>query len=502
MAITTLQTNKSVFAIKEETTEGTPVTPSAATDFIPVQEGASVTPSFDELENNEFAGTIGIRKNVLGLENPTASMDMYFKPSGSEGAEPNWGILLEALLGDKTVNATEYDTVAGSTTSEIEVDTDEGENFYRGQALLVKDATNGYAIRNVNTISTDTLNLAQELSDAPADGINLGKAITYLPADSGHPTVTFWNYVANGGAIQMMAGGRPVSLDISADAAQQISGSFSMEGVKFYFNPVEITSSNQYVDFDEGSGEVSATVPTGVYVTPQDLASALETAMDNAATATVTVSYSSTTGKYSIESDGATFELPWATGTNTANSIGSTLGFDTTADDTGETSYTADDAVSWAAEYTPTYDDVEIPVAKNNQVLFGTSDEVLCFQSATVGINITNTKADILSVCSSSGKDSTVFTERSNSITVTGYLTQGDARLFERFRTNEDLIFTYNFGTKSGGNWVPGKCWNVHFPKVRIQEFSLTDTDGVVTVEMTLQPFVADGLGEVYINHL
>lgn len=505
MAIQTLQSNKSVYAILSESVEGTPVTPSAATDFIPVHEGATLAPSFDELENLEKTGNIGMAKTVLGLENPTASFDLYIKGSGVEGQEPHWGLLAQALLGSKTVNAVEYDLVGGSTTTVLPVDAGEGLAFYRGQALLVKDATNGYSVRNVLSVSTDNLNLAQALANAPALGTNLGKAVTYLPTDTGHPTITYWEYLANGGNIQMMSGARPTELSLTADAAQNIIGSFTMEGIKYYFNPITVTT-GIWVDFDDGGGEENVSVAAKTYTTPQELADAIATAMNAATTDNITVTYSNTTGKFTIASDGVTLSLLWKTGVhgadNTDTHIGTLIGFSDAADDTGALTYTSDNAQVWSAAFTPDFDDTDPAVAKNNQVMFGTQNEIVCFESATIGITITNTKADILSVCAESGKSGTLFTERSNEITLTGYMTQHDASVFERFRNNTELKFTYNFGVKSGGNWLPGNVINFFFPKVKISSFEATDTDGVITFDLTIQPFVEDGLGEVYINQL
>jgi len=103
---------------------------------------------------------------------------------------------------------------------------------------------------------------------------------------------------------------------------------------------------NDDLDFTEGtSGDATASLTAGNYATGALLAAEIETQMDTAATDnTYTVSYSSSTKKFTIARDtgSATIGLEWSTGANAATSVGDDLGFDTAADDTGATSYEGD----------------------------------------------------------------------------------------------------------------------------------------------------------------
>jgi hypothetical protein len=134
--------------------------------------------------------------------------------------------------------------------------------------------------------------------------------------------------------------------------------------------------------------------------------------------------------------------------------------------------------------------------------MLGLNDEVTCFGAQTVTVNYANTVTNINNVCSATGRSGSLVTEREVTVDIVSYLTVGQAKEFDRFRNNTEVIFTYNAGTKSGGNWVPGKCVNVHLPTARIQSHELTDTDGIVTLSMTLQGFVKNSLGEFYLNFL
>lgn len=110
---------------------------------------------------------------------------------------------------------------------------------------------------------------------------------------------------------------------------------------KFYYG-LEVTSETKYIDFDEGSGELTTEVQAGFY-TLEELADAVEDALNEIGSDTYTVTVNRTTRVFTIASTG-TFDLLWDTGTNTAETIGEVLGFSVAADDTGGSSYVADGA--------------------------------------------------------------------------------------------------------------------------------------------------------------
>lgn len=104
-----------------------------------------------------------------------------------------------------------------------------------------------------------------------------------------------------------------------------------------------VDDTNQSLDFDEGSGEVQATIPIGSY-TFSTLATAIETALNDAAITTVfTVTADRATRKYTIAGD-AVFSLLSLTGTRAASGIWGLIGFSVAADKTGLSSYVGDTA--------------------------------------------------------------------------------------------------------------------------------------------------------------
>lgn len=120
---------------------------------------------------------------------------------------------------------------------------------------------------------------------------------------------------------------------------------------KFYYG-LTITSDNKYLDFDEGSGELTAIIPTGNY-TPEDLAQAVEDALNEVGTFSYTVSFNRTTRIITIASSGST-DFHAATSTNVVLGVAifSTLGYPAT-DVNNTTSYVATTAI--ATVYSPQY---------------------------------------------------------------------------------------------------------------------------------------------------
>lgn len=496
-------TRKSAFAVKVETTEGTPVAPTAGTDYIPIQADATMAPEFDTLENEELKASIGQSKSILGAENPTASVSVYLTNSGTAGVAPQVAELLTAAFGNEDIEGTEYDTIAASTVSVVKVDTGEGAQFRPGQALLVKNGAAPYEIRAVHSISGDDLTVGFDLDNAPGTGVNLGQAVTYYPANDGHQTLSLWHYLGNGGAIQMVSGARVAEMGIEFPAGELINASYSLEGLEYYFNPIEIVATDQYLDFTDDAGTFAVTVALKTYKDPHDLAAALQTAMNAATTETHSVSYSDTTGKFTIATSTSTvFSLLWNTGTNAANSIADALGFATAANDTGATTYEADNVKSWASPQSPDFSNHGDPLAaKSNRVMLGDQQDNVCFQASSVSFTLTDTRQTIDSVCADSGRSGSIVQQRAVTVSVTALLDQFDVDKFRRFRENEETRFQYTCGTKTGGNWDAGKCANVYIPTATITSYSIVDDDGLVTLELELTAFVNDqGEDEVYLS--
>lgn len=504
--MTSIASRSSVLALVPEVTEGTPVAPTGATQYTAMQDDFSISPQFDVLENAELRSSIGAAKPVLGAENPTFDMSHYLRGSGTMGTEPDYKMLPYAGFGAKSVASTEYDTAASSTTSILKVGAGEADTFERGEALLIQDGTNGYRIRCLDAASGTDLTLGFEVPTAPAAGVNLGKCVLYKPANESHPSFTAWNYLGNGGAIQMLAGCRVTELTFEATAGELVQMSASMEALEYFFNPIEITSATRYIDFTDDAGTFAAAVTAKMYKDPHELAAAIQTAMNDASTEDHVVVYLDASGSFKFTCPGSTvLSLLWNTGANTANSIASKIGFSTAADSTGAggtTGYTGT-ALSFASPYTPTLDSADAVAAKNHEVMIGDADDYVCFDASAVQVSLSNSRRVTASICAVSGRSGSRITARQVTVSITAELQKYDVDKFRRFREGTSTKFQYSFGLKSGGNWLPGYCGAIYLPTLTITSFNIGDDDGVATLELEGTAFVnSTGQGEAYLGLL
>jgi|694.fasta_scaffold02549_15 hypothetical protein len=120
---------------------------------------------------------------------------------------------------------------------------------------------------------------------------------------------------------------------------------------KFYYG-LTITGENKYLDFNEGSGELSAEIQPGTY-TPEDLAIAVEEALNLVGLYDYVVSFDRTTRLLTITSSSAVSWLA-ATGTHVVEGLSAfeTLGYPA-SDISSVTSLVASNELG--SEYSPQY---------------------------------------------------------------------------------------------------------------------------------------------------
>lgn len=501
-------TRNTVVAAVKQTDENIPIFPTSGNDYIATQDGFELVPVVEVIENAEIqGGTIDRAASIPGLESATCSYNHYLRGSGIEGQKPNYSIFIESFfgIGSETVNSTERVTASGSTagtasTRAVIKAASNGSDWTRGKAVLIKDSIGGFQVRNIHEVSLNDLVLAQNLASAPAAGVGLGKCINYTPKNDGQP-FCFFDYRGNGGALQLAPGTMTESMTINIPATEGINVDYSFRSNKLYFNPVQITASTKYIDFNEGGTEISIALTEKTFRDVAELASEIQTKMDAAATATITCNYSNSTGSISFTTTGATLNLLWNTGTNTANSAATKLGFTTVADSTGALTYSGS-ALSWASPFTPTLDNTSFLVAKNNQLMVGSFSDYLCLDGSSITVEMSKEAVDVLSYCAETGKSSTIFNGRDISMSVTAYLQKNDISKWIALKNNTTQVATYNCGQKNSGNWIPGSVANIHLPTSKISEMTLADQDGIVVMNFVLTAFTESAKPAGYLNFL
>ncbi len=500
----------SVFAFVREVTEGTPVDP-AATDFTVVREGAILTGAVNTVTSDELRNSIGASKAFVTSQAPTGSIPKYFKPSGTEGVEPDYGILIESCLGAVDVNTTEYTTAAASTAgtsvarANLKVTAGVEANFQKGQAVLIKDGTNGYAVRNIwDGITSTNLPLSFNLGTAPAAAVGLGKAVMYLPQDTAQPTFTSHMYQSASAASALhllMTGSRTTAMNIEFTANELAAVSFELGGLAFLVDPIEITSSSSYIDFVDSGGTTSCQLEVKTYATPIDLAAEIASKMTAASADVISCSWSNSTGKFTISTDGTPFSLLWASGANTANSAKTKLGF-SNVDDTAALTYTSDTALTWAPAVTPSYDSQPPQVVRDNMLLLGSFDDYICVGGQALTISIATPKTDVPNWCAENGIDESVILSREVTVSGTLKFQKHDVQRFYDLINNQETQLSFVHGRKLAGNWVPGEVVSVFCPTISITSNTIADQDGYIVEQFEGTAFVGDDLSDIYINFL
>lgn len=499
----TINPRASVRGIVKEVTAGTLVAPSAGSEFVPLRPGKSFSSTPEKLESDELINDIGASKSSVGKETIELGHPAYFKSSEVVATAPDADYLYEAALGGKSVASTEYDTIAASTTTLIKVGAAEGATFEVGEALMIKDSTNGYSLRNISSITGDDLTLNFALNVAPASAVNLGRAVLYKAGASGHPSLSVWDFEGNGGLLQSCAGARVSGMDITLDANAQAEIEFKLAASAYFVNPVEVTASTDTLDWLDTSGTYAVTLENKFYKSAIEFADAVAQAMnDSASTGTFVVEYLEASGKYKLTASGvATFSLLFNTGINTAQSIATKLGFTTAADSTGALNYTGANAITLSAGFTPSYDNASNITVKNAEFLLGDQDNNICLCASSIKIALANTLEDVDCLCAESGVQEKQITKREVTMTATVPLSQYQLEIFNNVIANKTISAMVNIGPKSGGNWVAGKACNIYLGNCVVNSAPVSG-ETILIAELSITGFVTTSKKDLYINFI
>lgn len=491
----------SIFGVKEETVSGELEKLTLATQFIPLRPGFSMEYKAEELTNDELQSDIGMSKSSKGKESVDGGHDAFLKHSGTEGVAPQIGVLYKSLLGGETLNAVERSVIAGSTLSVLKVGVGLGVNFYKGQALLIKDATNNYSIRNVKDVVGDDIQLNFQLQVAPAAGVALGKAVTYTPQSQGFKTFSAWLYQGNGYNVVAAAGCTVTELSVDFSANAFGEAKFKYQGTKYYMNPVEITANNKYIDWTDDNGAHSASLPVGYYRNTEEIATALQSVMNDAGTIDFVVAFNSATGFYTISTSGsAVLSLDFLSGANTANSIAPVIGFPV-ADQTAAITYTSTSVPTYAASLVPNFLSSDVIVLKDAEFVIGLPGQLLARKATKATLKITKKTEDVDAITAPTGTLEKIASSREVTMDAEIVLDKHDVSLFTHLINNNTVSAMLNCGPRSAKNWVPGKCFNAYLPNAVVTGFSPSG-DQFIIAKISLRGFIDNSQKDIFVNFI
>ncbi len=219
MSIAVKDTQK--WAVEEEVTEGTYVTPASAASFLQVlKQGSELKESKEFLEREVFTGSIGDITPRTGIKSSSGAIPVECRANSTEGSAPEFNSLLKSALGTRRQNTTNVTTKAsGNTGSVLHIEDADISKFNIGDIVLVKQA-GAYHVSPITAkasgagVATITL-LVSKPSGSFSNSVVIAKFTTYTVAESGHPTLSVTQYIDD--AVKKMAIGARVNKFSLAD---------------------------------------------------------------------------------------------------------------------------------------------------------------------------------------------------------------------------------------------------------------------------------------------
>ncbi len=520
-----INTRGKTAAVIEKDTESSLLKPTKGEEYVALQADFALTPAFETIENLEIKDDIMASKSVIGSETPSGTFSHYLTGSGVEGKIPEYHVFLHSSFGSYRnpilENGTEDETVAGSTTTVINANNSGVLTFDKGEALLIKDDTNGWSIRPVRSqnVADKSYNLAFALEKAPGAGVKLGKAITYIPQSAGQPVFDVWEYFSNNGGNQNIVNCRTVSVAIQADADANINATFGFEGTSYRLNQDFSTS------FTTGTSMRSVVVQYGS--TPTKLLLTLASTLNRAtgiAAATelqtkmralsgptgwddMTVTFKDDRFTFDVSANGSPFYFDFADSATHAT-MDTFLGFSGQRSATATpTSSLTSDTFAGDRDYTsgidPVYDSQDPAIARDQRLFVGDQFDSVCLDATSVSLSVNTPKTIIKSVCAPDGNFATLLTSRDATLSVTALLQEDDQRFFRKFKNGDSVQFAFLGGKKRNQRWVPGNCFSLYGSEASINSFALGEADGVYSLTLDLLCYSpGDGSGSIFLSFL
>jgi hypothetical protein len=193
--------NTTSIAIEEEVTEGTYVTPSAATSYVQtLDSGVEIKPTKELLERNIFAGTIGKITPRTGQRSVSGSIPTECRAFSTEGSAPEPNSLLKSALGLRRQNTTVVTTKSsGNTGTVLAIQDADISKFNVGDIILVKEAgafhVSPITAKTTGTGTATITLLVSKPSGNFSNSVTIAKFTTYTVAESGHPTLSVTKFL-------------------------------------------------------------------------------------------------------------------------------------------------------------------------------------------------------------------------------------------------------------------------------------------------------------------
>lgn len=202
-----------------ETQFGVPVHPSPTHAFQFLTADISV--AHERVTRNDKTSFRSYRNRISHRKSGTWSVNLYVLPSGSNNTAPDVTDVLERGIGTVRVvpNGT---TVAGSTTTVINVAVGTGVNYQVNDGIGFLNAAGELEMSFIKTIATDAITVSPGYSVAPAAAATLYGSVTYK-LNNVLSSGTLTRVLDNIGTVYTGAWVNDVSFDFSGDGEATVT---------------------------------------------------------------------------------------------------------------------------------------------------------------------------------------------------------------------------------------------------------------------------------------
>ena len=229
---------ESIVGLEPESTEGTYVAPSAATSYLQVLPGFSMTPSKNFVTRAILSNGRAQATPRGGVSSVSASLECELKASGTEGAQTDYHQLILGALGSERSIASQNTTKSsGNTATELQIEDADIGDYSVADMIVVLE--NGAYDHNVIT-AVDTTGAAANITISPgksagvySDSVVISKAQTYYGSDTQPSAISLSYYWANE-IRQTAVGLRVNSMAVNGFTTGGVASlAFGLEGLSF-----------------------------------------------------------------------------------------------------------------------------------------------------------------------------------------------------------------------------------------------------------------------------
>lgn len=229
--------NTTKIGLMKEVTEGTYLAPSSASKYLaPTGDGIEIKPSKELLDRSVMTGSIGKVTPRVGMKSVEGGLATEARTSGTPGQEPQYGPLMEAALGDVRTISSTTTTKTGNTASVLQIEDADIGKFNVGDCVLVKEAGAYHVspiLSKTSGTGTATITLLVAAGSSFSDNVVIEKVVTYLTANSGHPSLSVSKYIEDA-RLEYAAGCRVKTVELNNFSTGQLAEfKFAFEGLNF-----------------------------------------------------------------------------------------------------------------------------------------------------------------------------------------------------------------------------------------------------------------------------